>query len=229
MIRALAAAVILLSASSVLAQSYDPEAGLTEGHLIGEAEPVAPAVLRPQLVQHDRTTVPVVGGIAAVTGGVALVGAWSLYVARANYRLTYRSTLSNDVVDEWTSMGAWSLWMGVFASASLVASEYLLLPEASEVPWYAWLGGAVGLGVAAVGVGFAVGGSHCGPVAIRPGADLQLACSAGTADAEFGPLLMLTALPLVNLPVTYLLRRLFAGAPESLSFTGHGVALRGVF
>lgn len=229
MIRAVAVAALLLTASLAFAKDNDPETGLTEGHLIGEAEPVAPAVLRPQLVHHDHTTVPVVGGIAAVTGGVALIGAWSLYVARQNYRLTYRSTLSNDVVDEWTSMGAWSLWMGVFASASLVASEYLLLPDERDVPWWAWLSGGVGLGVAAVGVGFAVGGSHCGPVAIRPGADLQLACSAGTADAEFGPLLMLTALPLISLPIVFLTRKLFAGAPESLSFTGHGVSLRGVF
>lgn len=209
------AIAMLLAASSVHAQE-NPEAGLVQGHLI-TGEPVKAEVLRPQLVHHDHQTPVIVGGVAAVTGGIALVASWSLYIARQNYRLRYWTNLDKDTIGNWENMGAWTLWMGGFGAASLVASEYLLLPESRDVPWWSWLAGGVGLGVAAVGVGFAVAGEKCAPVAIKPGTDLRLACSAGTADGIFGWELMLTAMPLINFPLTYLFHRLFAGAPESLS------------
>lgn len=224
----LLATALLLAANSVRAQE-DPEAGLTEGHLLGDPSAQPVALKRPQLVYHDRKTPKIIGATAAIGGGVALIGAWALYVSRENYRLRYWSTLSNETIDTWSSLGAWSLWMGVGASALLVTSEYLLLPESRDVPTLAWVGGAIGVGVAAVGVGFMAGGTHCAPVAIRPGAELNLACSAGTSDAVFGPLMIASAMPLFALPMVYLTRQLFAGAPDSLSLGPGGIVISGKF
>jgi hypothetical protein len=216
---------LLLIVNVAYAQDEDPEVGLTKGHLIGDPSTVAAPILRPQLVHHDHTTGPVIGASAAVVGGLSLVAAWSLYVARQNYRLRPWRELSDGTVSSWETQGAWSFWLGVGASASISASEYLLLPESRDVPTLAWFAGGGGLVLAAVGVGFAVGGTHCGPQVVKPGADLVLACGSGTADSLFGPLLLLTAAPLVNLPLVYLFRSVFAGAPESLSVGPRGVSM----
>lgn len=221
-------AAFLLAPMSAAAQE-DWEAGLTEARLVGDTDPVAPAVHRPQLKAPASKAPVVIGVSAAIGGGIGLVASWAMYIARQNYRQRTWLTVSDSTVSEWEGQGEASLWLGVGGSALLVTSEYLLLPESRDVPGFAWISGAVGLGVAAVGVGFAVGGSHCGPQALTPGALLHTACMSGTADALFGTLLMLTAAPFLNVPVTYLLRKAFAGAPESLSFGPGSVQLRGRF
>jgi hypothetical protein len=119
-------------------------------------------------------------------------------------------------LDEWEGLGAWSLWLGVGGATAVVAGEYLVLPEANGVPTLAWIAGAAGLGVAAIGAGFWGGGTHCAPSPVRPGVIFQQACTAGTSDLIFGPLLMLTSAGLLNIPVTYLVRDAFY-TPEPLS------------
>jgi hypothetical protein len=216
-------AAALVVASPVAAQDDD---GLTEARLVGDSTPVEVSTLRPQLTHHDHRTPKIIGGIAGVVGGIALVSSWTVYAARNAYRLRPWTRLDDGTVSTWEAMGAASLWMGIGASALLTASEYLLLPEAQDPPLLAWIGGAIGLGVAAVGLGFAVAGTHCPPQVIRPGADLLLACDAGISDAIFGDLLMVSAVPLLNLPITYLLRSAFRGEPDSLSIGPRGVNVR---
>jgi hypothetical protein len=211
------------------AQDFD-ESKLTEARLIGDpTRTTAPSVVRPQLVTRDHATPKIIGTSAAVIGGVSLVAAWTLYVARQNYRLRPWRDASQSTRDSLGTMGAWTFGFGASAAGLIVLSEYMLLPESNEVPTLAWIGGAAGLGVAAVGVGFAVGGTHCGIQVVRPGGDLVQACLSGTADGLFGPLLALSAAPLLNLPLTYLFRKAFAGAPESLSFGPASVEWKGRF
>lgn len=221
--------VAMLLAAPAFAQDSDSDDGLVEARLVGEQSPYVAPVLRPQLVHHDHTTPIVIGASAAVLGGVGLVAGWSVYFARQAYRMRPWYSLSDETVGSWTEMGGFSFWFTASSSALLVTSEYLLLPESRDVPTLAWIAGGVGLGVAAVGLGFAVGGTHCGPQQIKPGADLLLACDSVTSDATFGPMLAFTALPLINVPLVYLFRRLFAGAPESLSVGPRGVSWSGRF
>lgn len=223
-----AVALVLLMAHAVSAQE-DPEAGLVDAVLTGDTATHEAALIRPQLVRRDHTTGTAIGASAAVIGGVGLVSAWALYIARANFRLTPRSVVTASTMREWTSQGAWSFWIGAGSSSLIVVSEYLLLPESAEVPTLAWMAGGGGLVLAAVGVGYAVGGTHCAPTAVRPGADILLACSSGVADALLGPLLIVSSTVLLNVPLTYLFRKAFAGAPESLSFGPSGIQLRGRF
>lgn len=227
MIRVLVTASLLLLASTAAAQ--DPELGLTDARLVGDPSSAAAEFVRPQLVTRDRTTPVVVGASAAAIGGLSLVASFAIYSARQSYRQRPWPALTSEVVDTWASLGAYSLWLGVGASGLLVTAEYLLLPESREIPLPGWFAGGAGVVLAAVGLGYAVGGDHCAPERVAPGATLRLACTAGTADGIFGPLLIATSVPLLNIPMVYMLRKLFAGAPDSLSFGPTSVQLRGRF
>lgn len=223
------ASIVGMLLLSSVASAQDPEIGLQDARLVGDESTVAPTVLRPQLVYRDHTTATIVGASAAVIGGVGLVSAWALYIARANFRLSPRSVVTASTMREWTSQGAWSFWIGAGSASLIVASEYFLLPESDSTPTLAWMAGGGGLILAAVGVGYAVGGTHCAPTAVRPGADILLACSSPAADSLFGYALLLTSAPLINVPLTYLFRKAFAGAPESLSFGVGRVDVSGRF
>jgi len=219
---------LLLIASPARAER-DPafEAGLVA--VRGPSEPLPGHVPEhPQLVEHDRTTRPLVGALSAGFGTVSLVAGWAVYVARQSYRLELRPSVGADVIDGWETRGMWSMTLGGFGAANLVAAEYLLLPESRSVPTLAWIGGVAGLGLAAVGVGFWAGGTHCTPIAIQPGTVIPRDCMSGVADATFGPMLMMSAGPLINLPLVYLLRRAF-DVPESLTFNGAGLEWTGRF
>jgi hypothetical protein len=226
-----AAAVIttlLLGQSSARA-----ERDLAFEESLGSAEPtpgpVGPDPERPQLIKRDRTTRPLVGALSAGFGVVSLVAGGAVYVARQNYRLELRPSVGPDVIDGWEARGSWALGLAGFGAANLIAAEYLLLPDSSDVPTLAWIGGVAGLGVAAVGVGFWLGGTHCMPIPAQPGTEIPRDCLSGVADATFGPLLVMGAVPLMNLPLVFLLRKAFEGAPESLTFTGTGVGWTGRF
>jgi hypothetical protein len=227
MTRALYILALLLTASSASAQEDD---GIvwTEARLVGETNPTPIPISRPQLVHHSDWQTPL-GATFAVAGAVLWVAGGAIYVARQNYRLRPWLSVDSGTMSAWETQGAFAFWMTAGGASLLVASEYLLLPESREVPMLAWLSGAAGLGVAAVGIGFSVGGTHCAPQALTPGANIYQACLHGTSDSLFGPMLMLTAAPLLNVPITYLLRKAFAGAPEALSFGPGGVTFSGRF
>lgn len=220
----------LLAMASVAHAERDPafEAGLVAVGVGNEPLP-GPMYERPQLVTKDTTTRPTIGAVSTGLGVLSLTAGWVMYVARQEYRLELRGVVGQDVIDGWESRGTWSLWLTGFGAANIVAAEYLLLPESQSVPFLAWIGGVAGIATAAVGAGYLAGGTHCAPLAVRPGADIPLACLNGRADTMFGVELLLSSAPLLNLPLTYLLRRAFAGAPESLTFTGTGLVWKARF
>lgn len=219
---AAAMAAVLVTQTAYADRDPAFEEGLVEVSIQGNEVMPGPSYTRPQLVYKDTTTGNTVGTIAAIGGTLSLAAGWVIYVARQNYRLTPRFELG-DAPDTWRAQGMWAMSLAGFGAANLVASEYLLLPESRSVPTLAIIGGAAGVAVAAVGVGFMVGGTTCGPLAYQPGSEFPVACMSGTADAIFGPLLLMTAAPLLNWPLTYLLRAAFGGKPESLTFTPRGV------
>lgn len=231
MIRLAVITVALVLFAGVARAEDDPEAGLFEARLSGTEHGLLPArneVLRPQLVANHEGTLRIIGGVSLSLGIIAEVSSWALYVARQNKRLAYRDKVLPGDIDGWETLGAWSLWTGVGASGLLVTGEYLLLPEAHGVPMIAWFGGAAGLGLAAVGVGFLAGGSHCAPSATAPGVVFDKACASGTSDSLFGVALLLSSAPLVNIPLVYLLRDAF-GETESLSVGPGSVQWSGRF
>jgi MYXO-CTERM domain-containing protein len=79
-------------------------------------------------------------------------------------------------------------------------SDYFWLPAAKKAPAWAWGVGVAGLAVSGVGLGLALAGTDCNI------ADPHVACQTFTADASFGPLLMMHGLPLLAVPLTYVVR-----------------------
>ena len=228
--RFLAATAVLLLLTNTVHADRDPEfeSGLVSIPIEGNQVLPGPQYQRHQLVVHDTKTLATVGTAAAIGGTLSLAAGWVVYVARQNYRLQVRTELGN-AVSSWQTQGAWSLTLTGFGAANLVAAEYMLLPSSKSIPMLAWIGGLAGVGVAAVGIGFAVGSQACAPIVVAPGAEVPLACLSGTADRLFGYELLLTAAPLLNLPLTYALRSVFAGAPESLTLGPGGVLWKGRF
>lgn len=200
----------------------DFECGLSVVEL-GQTPSAAPR-LKSQLVERDTKTPKVIGAVSGIAGGLSLVAAWTLYVARQNTRLEPRYTVTADDVAHWESLGTWNLGLAAGGSLGLIAASYLLLPHSDTIPFFAWLGGAAGLAGAAIGTGYLLGASSCAPIAIGPGAQVPKACLSGTADSMFGVTLLLTAAPLLNLPLVYLFRDAFAGAPESLTLNPTGIS-----
>jgi len=215
-------ALCLLTNTARADRDPDFESGLVSIPVEGSQVLPGPSYARNQLITQDTTTRPTVGAIAAVAGGLSLVSGWVFYVARQNVRLTPRLELGSSI-DTWENLGVWSLSLTGFGAANLIAAEALLLPESKGVPTLAIIGGVAGLAGAAVGAGFILGGTHCAPVAYTPGSQFPVSCMSGTSDAIFGWNVLLTSAPLLALPIVYALRRLFAGAPDSLTMTGTGV------
>jgi hypothetical protein len=219
-------ACLLLAGTARADRDPEFEAGLSTIPVQGNEVLPGPSYARPQLIHKDTSTAKTVGTAAVLIGGLSLIGGWVGYVARQNVRLKMRTELG-DSIGTWETIGAWSLTLTGFGAANLVVSEALLL-EGSKPPMLAWVGAAIGVGAAAIGAGFWIGGEHCSPLAYKPGAQWPIACQSGTADAAFGPLLVLSSLPLIALPITYAVRGLFA-EQVSLTFNGTGLNLRGAF
>jgi hypothetical protein len=220
----------MLLANVGRAQELEEAEELTAAQLVTDPnESFEATPLRPQLVQHDRMTPVVAGVTASVLGIGSLVSSWAVYIGRQNYRQRPWSRVDARVMDSWETQGAWAFWLGAGSATFLITAEYLLLPEERGVPTLAWLAGGAGLLTAALGVAYSVGGAHCGPQPSESGASIVRECLSGTSDALFGPLLLWAASPLLNVPITYLLRSLFAGAPEPLSFTPTSISVRATF
>jgi hypothetical protein len=224
----IATTIVCLLLVSVARADRDPEfeAGLSSIPIQGDQVLPGPSYQRNQLIRKDTTTAKTVGTAAAIIGSLSLVGGWVVYAASQNYRLQVRTELG-DAVSSWETQRRWSLTLTGFGAANLVTAEAFLL-SGSNPPLLAWIGAAVGVGAAAVGAGFLIGGQHCSPLAYAPGAAWPIACQSGTADATFGPLIILSALPLIALPITYAVRGLFAET-QSLTFNGTSLQWNGVF
>ena len=180
----------------------------------------------PNNEQSDRALPTAIGVAAGVLGLGSLIASWTFYVARENYRQRAWSEVDAGVVNGFEGRGTAALWLGIGSSTFSVTAEYLLLPYGRDVPTAAWFVGGAGVVTAAIGLAYSISGSHCGPLEYSPGASVARECLTGTADVLFGPMLLLTSAPLLNVPLTYLLRSLFAAPPESLSVTPTDITLR---
>ncbi|HTU59300.1 MAG TPA: hypothetical protein VMF89_12715, partial [Polyangiales bacterium] len=208
-------AFVCSAADSVRAQDFGGlQPSIYDGDPVGDVsspEPMAPRAVR-------RSRVPtILGTTALVLGGVGAFVVWPLYASRTSHRLRSWSEVTPEVLDGFESRGAWTFWSALAGSTFLCVGEQLLLPPSKGVPTLAWLSGALGLGVTAVGLAYAAGGTHCGPQAYGPGSRVERDCLSATSDALFGPLLMITALPLLWAPLTYGLRALFTDSPTALT------------
>jgi len=143
--------------------------------------------------------------------GLGVVGhalSWGLYV-RLDSRYDYFRLAAPGDVDYETRRQAYEdsksahLFASAIAPIFSTAAMPLLLPEASGVPWWSWIVGAAGLGLASWGIYALVIDGKC------TARDTTGRCIASNNYNEFGWVPLSQAAPLIAVPLTYLARELF--------------------
>ncbi len=182
-----AAALQAPSASDVAARAAEP----TE-----EARPL-----------HEQTH-PLAGAALALLGAGGMVTGWVLYADRQSLRTPL--VFTPGTYASFRDRGPMALLAGGLGAGVLALSDYLWLPNQAGTPGWSYAVGAAGLALGATGAGFAIFGQHC-EIGAAP-----VACQGFTADSTFGPMLALQSLPLLAVPITYLLRKAVHGGTSHL-------------
>ena len=165
---------VLCCASSASAQRLYP--GSYEGQTLDE----------PQLHESPSRAPKIIGIALLVAGGAAVLAEVPLFAAETSYRLRYRTAVTEGDLDSFRCLQMGTFWLGFWGSASLISGMALALPD-MDSNLLPVLSGLVGVGLAAVGLGYWVGGTHCGPLATPPGAAYDRNCLALTSSSNFGP------------------------------------------
>ncbi|MDQ3033611.1 MAG: hypothetical protein M3Y87_14425, partial [Myxococcota bacterium] len=118
-----------------------------------------------------------------------------------------------------------------FAGAALATVALpMLLPEQDGVPWWSWIAGAAGLGVAGVGAYFLATDGACYGTAL-----LDARCAKQSPHGLLGGLVLAHAAPLLTVPITYLVRSALGDGVRAGAATlriqpmGAGLSLSGSF
>ncbi|MEM7135812.1 MAG: PEGA domain-containing protein [Myxococcota bacterium] len=179
--------------------------------------------------------------------GLTLVGVGVASLATGYALLNPRSNAAERWIDEVDAGGqdtsAQQKWFdlrsGILATASiggaaLVAAMPLALPERGKTPWWAWMSGGLGVGLAAFSIAWGVT-AEAKPVASCSdpmlSSDDVRSCAKRGDQTGVAVLTGLTAAPLITMPLVYLLRpRESRIAPTvEVGRTGASVSLRGRF
>ncbi|HEY2735638.1 MAG TPA: hypothetical protein VGI70_16690 [Polyangiales bacterium] len=202
-----------------------------------EPPPPPPPAAAPPASVDDQRLVP--GLILATVGVGGLATGWVLYALRQNVRRTPWADSDAIPTSELRSYNLNAVLTVSVAGAgalALSAADYFWLPNDASVPALAWVAGGVGAAVGLTGLAFGAFGHRC-PRLIAD-VDSPRACQSFTADATFGPIVALHALPLIAVPISYLLRSAFrpTGVEVSLSVgplqanaSSPGLWIQGVF
>lgn len=161
-------------------------------------------------------------GMTLVGVGIAGLGVgYGLVVPRWNAGIDWVDTVDADsqsqasqasdtsAQQKWLNLRSGILASGSIGSAALIAAMPLALPEKPKTPWWAWVAGAGGLGLAAFSIAYGVTAEP------EPAAS----CTAATVDTQVprdcidrgrqidvSILTGLTAAPLITMPLVYLFR-----------------------
>ena len=175
---------------------------------------------------HD-TNQPLIGIPLAVLGSAGMVAGWVVYAERQDTRRAlYREGIPLTQIDTFQNQGTAATLLGSLGAATLTVSEYFWLPSQQSTPTWSWFVGGAGVALAATGVGLAIAGESCDV------GDVRVTCQSFSADARFGPLLAMNALPLVGVPLTYLVRDALRSevlVSTSMSTDTASVSLSGTF
>jgi hypothetical protein len=205
------AALAAMVADLLNARASAPQVAVTKPALSPPSAPQASAAASsapqadddqpPEAARWHDEAHPVAGAALALVGAGGLVASWLLYADRQNLRRAlYERGLPLRDLDTFHNRGTATLITGGIGASVLALSDYFWLPAAKNVPAWAWGVGVAGLAVSGVGLGLALAGTHCDI------ADPHVVCQTFTVDTSFGPLLMMQSLPLLAVPLTYMVR-----------------------
>ncbi len=149
----------------------------------------------------------VLGGIGAAAGVTGSLVAWSVYKSRVTQREEF--AVEGEGFDAAVAFARYdaaqrAVWPATLGMVSLSTGLPLLLPEDDGVPGWAWIAGGAGVLVAGAGTALWVSSETC----------TTRQCSADGTDPLLGQLVLLHALPLLAVPLTYALRDVLDDSEE---------------
>jgi len=206
----------------------------------GEVEIVAVAAVDDDWPAGRRPRGQFISGLTLVgIGSVSLIVGYTLLAPRATAAESWArgvDAVGQDRTNQqtWLDLGNLSLAMGAIGSAALITAMPLALPERDKTPWWAWVSGGVGLGLAGFSIAYGVTaeakpGTSCSDLVHT--ADSVRSCINRGERISLSVLTGLTAAPLITMPLVYLFRPSKARLEPSVEVgrsSGY-VSLRGRF
>jgi hypothetical protein len=156
-----------------------------------------------------------VAGLTLVGVGVAgLATGYALLIPRKNAALDWVNEVDSGGQDTSAQQKWFDLRGGIIGSASvgagaLVAAMPLALPERQKTPWWAWVSGGVGLGLAGFSIAWGVTAEAEPPTSCSTHALSSTevrSCVNRGKQTTVALLTGLTAAPLITMPLVYLFR-----------------------
>jgi len=156
-------------------------------------------------------TLASVGSAALITGYVLMVPRASVaedWIAQGNTDPPPADTTATQ--QKWLDLGGAIIWTASVGAAALIAAMPLALPKHEKTPWWAWLSGGVGVGLAAFSVAYGVTAEDepsVGCVSSSVDGSAISACVRRGEQVSLAILTGVTAAPLLTVPLVYLFRR----------------------
>ncbi|MDH3655522.1 MAG: PEGA domain-containing protein [Myxococcales bacterium] len=182
----------------------------------------------------------IAGLTLAGVGSAALITGYVLLAPRARAGEDWVAQLDSGsppdgvAQQQWLSVGTAVVVTSSVGAAALVAAMPLALPKRAKTPWWAWLSGGVGVGLAAFSVAYGVTAeatpaTSCSNLRITS-PDAQTCVRRGE-QVSVSILTGVTAAPLLTIPLVYLFRRGDARLTPGVEVSRAGgyVSLRGEF
>jgi len=206
----------------------------------GEVEVAAVAAVNDGWPEGRRPRGQFISGLTLAGVGMAsLIVGYAVLAPRATAAESWaRGVAANGQErteqQKWLNLGIWSVATGAIGSAALITAMPLALPEREKTPWWAWVSGGVGLGVAAFSVAWGVTAEakpadSCKDL-VQSEANVA-SCIRRGENISLSILTGLTAAPLITMPLVYLLRPSKARLEPSVDVGRSGAyfSLRGRF
>jgi hypothetical protein len=164
-------------------------------------------------------------------GGASLVTGYALLAPRARAAENWVAQLDSGLPpdgkaqQQWLDMGTAIMITSSLGAAALVTAMPLSLPNWAKPPWWAWLSGGLGVGLAAFSIAYGVTGQ--GEPA-TPCSSLNISSAEAQACVRHGErvsgavLSGVSAAPLIAVPLVYLFRRGGARLEPSVQVSSHG-------
>jgi hypothetical protein len=152
----------------------------------------------------------------AGVGSAALIAGYVLLATRASAGEDWVAQLDSGAPpdgaaqQQWINMGTAIVLTSSVGAAAIVAAMPLALPKRAKAPWWAWLSGGIGVGLAAFSVAYGVTaeakpGTSCSNLRVTS-PDAQTCVRRGE-QTSIAILTGVTAAPLLTIPLVYLFRR----------------------
>jgi hypothetical protein len=157
----------------------------------------------------------IAGLTLATVGSAALITGYTLLLPRANTAETWIQEIDEMVSSppaqqRWLNLNSAIIWTSSMGAGGLVAAMPLALPRHDKPPWWAWLSGGLGVGLAAFSIAWGVSAEAEPNGGCTDSGIARLDATQCVKRAEHLSLAVLTgvtAAPALTVPLVYLFRR----------------------